>query len=62
MFLKFMRFISIFMLTGFALAFFTGRYTNLLPFFLYGGLFFLLFAVGYIIMHYVRRIRAMIKN
>ncbi len=57
MYMKFMRFLSILMLTMFSLAILTERFPATLPYILYSSLMFLLFAVGYLIVHYVKRIR-----
>lgn len=66
MFIKFMRTLSILMLIGFSIAVIQGRFPEMMSplgtILIYGGLAFLLFAVGYLIVHYVRKIRFMIKN
>ncbi|MGP4080750.1 hypothetical protein ACTWQL_12585 [Pseudalkalibacillus sp. R45] len=57
---KFMRFLSIFMLIGFSISYFIERFPDSFavasPIIVYAGIVFLILAVGYLILHYCKRI------
>ncbi|WP_221563356.1 hypothetical protein [Alkalihalobacillus sp. TS-13] len=56
----FMRFLSIFMLIGFSISYLIERFPDSFvvasPVIAYAAIFFLILAVGYLILHYCKRI------
>ncbi|MGM7700593.1 hypothetical protein ACSVDE_02645 [Pseudalkalibacillus sp. Hm43] len=62
MFTKMMHVLSILLLTMFSLAILTERFPATLPYIMYSSLLFLLFAIGYLIVHYVKRISHIIRS
>ncbi|WP_261132079.1 hypothetical protein [Bacillus sp. Marseille-Q3570] len=57
---KFMRFLSIFMLIGFSIVYLSEKFPDsfvvAVPVIVYAAIVFLILAVGYLILHYCKRI------